>query len=169
MDFDDDLLDDLMGMVQTVHPTSHKSVWSRFIRSLHTMINDTANHHLIRFSDDGKSVEIHNEQDFTAELLPKYYKHSSMSSFIRQLNNYGFRTTQTNLDRRILTVYSHSLFVRGNDHLIGLMTRNKSPTCKKRLNNSNEQIKYMALEIGNLKDENKRLRMAIEKYDPNWV
>jgi len=42
----------------------------------------------IRFNifQNGKSFFIRNQAQFARELLPHYYKHNNMASFVRQLN-----------------------------------------------------------------------------------
>ncbi|PIO37964.1 hypothetical protein AB205_0006000, partial [Aquarana catesbeiana] len=40
---------------------------------------------------DGQNFCILDDQRFSKEILPKYFKHNNLSSFIRQLNMYGFR------------------------------------------------------------------------------
>lgn len=40
------------------------------------------------------SVNIHNPVQVATELLPKYYRHSRFSSFIRNLNKHGFTKTK---------------------------------------------------------------------------
>ena len=45
---------------------------------------------LIAWSDEGTSFIIKNQPEFASSLLPYYYKHSNMASFVRQLNMYGF-------------------------------------------------------------------------------
>ena len=41
---------------------------------------------------NGRSFFIRNQAQFARELLPHYYKHNNMASFVRQLNmcNYSF-------------------------------------------------------------------------------
>ena len=46
---------------------------------------------LIAWGDDGSTFIIKNQGEFTKTMLPYYYKHSNMASFVRQLNMYGFR------------------------------------------------------------------------------
>lgn len=44
----------------------------------------------IGFSIDGNALEIRDVTLFSEKILPKYFKHKNISSFIRQLNMYGF-------------------------------------------------------------------------------
>lgn len=61
-----------------------------FLGKLWKMVNDPKTENLICWGKDGKTFIIRNEIQFWRTLLPLYYKHNNMSSFIRQLNMYGF-------------------------------------------------------------------------------
>ncbi|GLV45116.1 Heat shock factor [Carabus blaptoides fortunei] len=61
-----------------------------FLSKLWKMVNDPETDQLISWSPGGHSFIIQNEAQFWYNLLPIYYKHNNMSSFIRQLNMYGF-------------------------------------------------------------------------------
>lgn len=54
------------------------------------MINDPQCDDLIAWSENGQSFIIMDPTKFSQELS-KYFKHNNLSSFIRQLNMYGFR------------------------------------------------------------------------------
>lgn len=49
---------------------------------------------VISWTSTGDSFNIKNISKFTDEILPQYFKHRNFSSFIRQLNMYGFRKTR---------------------------------------------------------------------------
>ncbi|KAJ2719387.1 Heat shock transcription factor [Coemansia sp. Benny D115] len=61
-----------------------------FLNKLYSMVDDTTNDDLIRWSDDGNSFVVNNYQVFAKDVLPKFFKHGNFSSFVRQLNMYGF-------------------------------------------------------------------------------
>lgn len=65
-----------------------------FILKLWKMINDPQCDDLISWSDNGQSFIIIDPPRFSQELS-KYFKHNNLSSFIRQLNMYGFRKVAT--------------------------------------------------------------------------
>ena len=46
--------------------------------------------HLISWQSHGRSFLIHKPSDFVREVVPRYFKHSKLSSFQRQLSLYGF-------------------------------------------------------------------------------
>ncbi|KAG5895481.1 hypothetical protein JTB14_011179 [Gonioctena quinquepunctata] len=66
-----------------------------FLGKLWKMVNDPTTDHLICWSAAGNSFVIQNQAQFWYELLPLYYKHNNMSSFVRQLNMYGFHKMST--------------------------------------------------------------------------
>lgn len=43
------------------------------------------------WSETGDSFVVKNTQDFASKVIPCFFKHSNFSSFVRQLNFYGFR------------------------------------------------------------------------------
>lgn len=57
---------------------------------LSSMINDTRFQNRITWSPSGSSFFIYNAKAFANQVLPVYFKHGNFSSFVRQLNMYGF-------------------------------------------------------------------------------
>ncbi|KAL0851146.1 hypothetical protein ABMA28_007008 [Loxostege sticticalis] len=94
-----------------------------FLGKLWKLVNDTETNHLISWSPGGKTFVIKNQADFARELLPLYYKHNNMASFIRQLNMYGFHKI-TSVENGGLRYekdeieFSHHCFMRGHAYLL---------------------------------------------------
>jgi hypothetical protein len=52
---------------------------------------------------------------FADDILPRYYRHNKLASFMRQLNFYGFKKVNQGDD---LGAYYHPLFIRGARELL---------------------------------------------------
>ncbi|XP_014219291.1 heat shock factor protein isoform X2 [Copidosoma floridanum] len=61
-----------------------------FLGKLWRLVEDPETDELICWASNGRSFFIKNQARFARELLPHYYKHNNMASFVRQLNMYGF-------------------------------------------------------------------------------
>ncbi len=60
---------------------------------LHKLLSETdmmGCSHLISWQTHGRSFLIHKPREFVREVVPRYFKHSKLSSFQRQLSLYGF-------------------------------------------------------------------------------
>jgi len=62
----------------------------QFIVKLFSLLLDSRYQHLIEFAQDGASFTVHDVDHLAADALPVYFKHAQFSSFVRQLNMYGF-------------------------------------------------------------------------------
>ncbi|KAG5921223.1 hypothetical protein E4U61_007002 [Claviceps capensis] len=62
------------------------------------MLEDPTHQDVARWGKDGDSFVVVEGEKFTRSILPKHFKHSNMSSFIRQLNKYDFHKVKPSSD-----------------------------------------------------------------------
>ncbi|XP_043546885.1 heat shock factor protein 1 isoform X2 [Chiloscyllium plagiosum] len=103
---------------------AHGSNVPAFLTKLWTLIEDPDTNDLICWSVSGNSFHVFDQGRFAKEVLPKYFKHNNMASFVRQLNMYGFRKV-VNIEQGGLvkpdkddTEFQHVYFIRGQEHLL---------------------------------------------------
>ena len=75
---------------------------------------------------DGNGFKIMNEQKFTSHILPKYYRHANLPSFVRQvssflsqLNMYGFHKIKDGEE----SFYKHPCFKKDHPELYSSISR----------------------------------------------
>lgn len=66
-----------------------KVVQTAFIHKLYNMLEDPSIQHLISWSSSNESFVMSPTSEFS-KVLAQYFKHTNISSFVRQLNMYGF-------------------------------------------------------------------------------
>ncbi|XP_077314590.1 heat shock factor protein 4-like isoform X1 [Lithobates pipiens] len=64
-----------------------------FLTKLWTLVEDPETNHLICWSVNGTSFHVFDQGRFAKEVLPKYFKHNNMASFVRQLNMFSYQPT----------------------------------------------------------------------------
>ncbi|KAJ1540180.1 stress-responsive transcription factor hsf1, partial [Cladochytrium tenue] len=110
--------------------TATKSV-PAFLNKLFNMVNDPTSD-LIHWSDDGKSFIVERHEEFARDVLPRFFKHNNFSSFVRQLNMYGFHKVPHLQSGALLTDGENEMWEFANPHfqrnqpdLLCLVTRKK--------------------------------------------
>ncbi|KAL8049696.1 hypothetical protein ABFX02_06G036100 [Erythranthe guttata] len=68
-----------------------RSLPTPFLTKTYQLVDDTSIDDIISWNEDGSTFIVWNPTEFARDLLPKYFKHNNFSSFVRQLNTYGFR------------------------------------------------------------------------------
>ncbi|XP_073060117.1 heat stress transcription factor B-3-like [Primulina eburnea] len=115
--------DDQKGLVEYVRKASA----SPFLVKTYMVVEDPATDEVISWNADGTAFIVWQTAEFARDLLPTLFKHSNFSSFIRQLNTYGFRKVSTSRWE-----FSNDMFRKGEkDQLCDIRRRrawtNKPP------------------------------------------
>ncbi|XP_030627523.1 heat shock factor protein 2 [Chanos chanos] len=110
----------------------HNSSVPAFLTKLWTLVEDSNTNEFICWSQEGNSFLVLDEQRFAKEILPKFFKHNNMASFVRQLNMYGFRKVM-HIDTGIVkqerdgpVEFQHPYFKHGKDDLLEHIKRKVS-------------------------------------------
>ena len=70
-----------------------------FLIKLFEIVSSPASDNLVCWSDLGHSFKIVDRDRFAQDVLPLYFKHDNLRSFIRQLNIYGFQRCPNEIGR----------------------------------------------------------------------
>ncbi|CAN6174564.1 unnamed protein product [Urochloa humidicola] len=94
-----------------------------FLTKTHQMVEEPATDEVISWAEQGRSFVVWKPVELARDLLPLHFKHCNFSSFVRQLNTYGFRKVVP--DR---WEFANENFRRGEQGLLSGIRRRKSAT-----------------------------------------
>ncbi|XP_041990281.1 heat stress transcription factor A-4c-like [Salvia splendens] len=132
-----------------------------FLLKTYEMVDDHLTNGVVSWSRTGLSFVVWNPPEFAGDLLPKYFKHNNFSSFIRQLNTYGFRKVDPEQWE-----FANEEFIRGQRHLLSNIRRRKPIHSHSGNGNAvtdSEREEYEK-EIEKLKQERVSLETEVESY-----
>ncbi|XP_063611915.1 heat shock factor protein-like isoform X2 [Penaeus indicus] len=126
-----------------------------FLTKLWRLVDDVKTNDLICWTQNGRSFIIRNQARFSRDLLPQYYKHNNMASFVRQLNMYGFHKVVSadsgglRLERDEME-FAHPHFLRGQEALIENIKR-KIPTSRTVILEENKSVSKLLSDVRDMK------------------
>ncbi|CAM0951676.1 unnamed protein product [Alopecurus aequalis] len=94
-----------------------------FLTKTHQMVEERGTDEVISWGEQGRSFVVWKPVELARDLLPLHFKHCNFSSFVRQLNTYGFRKVVP--DR---WEFANENFRRGEQSLLCGIRRRKAAT-----------------------------------------
>ncbi|XP_059623881.1 heat shock factor protein HSF24-like [Cornus florida] len=102
---------------------TQRSVPAPFLTKTYELVDDKGTDEVISWNENGTSFVVWKTAEFAKDLLPKYFKHNNFSSFVRQLNTYGFRKVVPDKWE-----FANKNFKRGEKELLTEIRRRKIVT-----------------------------------------
>lgn len=137
-----------------------------FLRKTYHMI-DTCDPNVATWSDDGLTFVVKDTERFASEIIGQFFKHNNFSSFVRQLNFYGFRKIKSdplrirdaaNDEESKFWKFRHEKFQRGRpDLLTEIRKSNHTEAADK------QEVEHLKNEVTDLKQRCANMSQEMEK------
>ncbi|KAI7738269.1 hypothetical protein M8C21_014435 [Ambrosia artemisiifolia] len=138
-----------------------------FLSKTFDLVNDTTLDPIVSWHRSGQSFVIWDPVTFARMLLPKNFKHNNFSSFVRQLNSYGFRKIDPDKWE-----FANESFLRGHKHLLKNIQRRRSNQSMSSSSSllANEEFNNLEAEIQRLhKEKTEMMQQVVELKNENCV
>ncbi|CAH1779834.1 unnamed protein product [Owenia fusiformis] len=126
-----------------------------FLTKLWKLVEDPSTNDLICWDSSGLSFHVYDQLRFAREVLPLYFKHGNIASFIRQLNMYGFRKA-LNVDVGVKVEsdnleFYHQYFQRDQEHLLENIKRKVTQGRGEEMKVKQEDVSKVLQEVRHMK------------------
>ncbi|KAE8655584.1 Heat stress transcription factor A-4a [Hibiscus syriacus] len=148
-------------------PSSSSSL-PPFLTKTYEMVDDRSTDSIVSWSASNRSFVVWNPLEFARDLLPRFFKHNNFSSFIRQLNTYGFRKIDPEQWE-----FANEDFIRGQPNLLKNIHRRK-PVHSHSMQNllgqgasplTDSERQSLRDEIERLKNEKNSLVLELKRHE----
>ncbi|OMJ94407.1 hypothetical protein SteCoe_2460 [Stentor coeruleus] len=134
-----------------------------FLKNTYEILCNESICSVIRWTEDGGGFVICDIYNFTNTVLPKYFKHNNLSSFVRQLNMYGFHKTKDD-DSQTLQ-FSHPLFQKEKKYLLKEIHRKSSDSVG---NMNKEGISLLAERLQKFQSQQHTMETMLENLESQY-
>ena len=131
-----------------------------FILKLYELVNNPESQHLMRWCDDPSrsGFVVLEPIELSATYLPKFFKHNNFSSFVRQLNIYGFHK----VDHPQGQCFQHPNFSRDKPELLTKIQRQHS---KKADAENTELYKMLLDKLRELQKDSNQTQLDLQQLN----
>ena len=122
-----------------------------FITKLFEIVEKPSTNDSIRWGDAGETVVVCDPSKLAQDVMPQYFKHDNIRSFLRQLNIYGFQRCResSELGKGQLEFY-HEKFAKGRRDLVRQITRG-IPSQKRTLTGEDGPLQSEELSVAQMR------------------
>lgn len=143
-----------------------------FLQKTYHMI-DSCDPDIATWSEDGQTFVVKDPTIFAKEVIPQFFKHNNFSSFVRQLNFYGFRKIKNEPiklskggdgpDSKYWR-FRHEFFLRGRpDLLIDIKKANHSQGAdQEEVNVLKQEVSQLKAQLGSMQGEMEKVTAMMQ-------